>query len=70
MVSVGYGAGEVAVRAGETREQVVETPDAGFPYYDSFLHVIALRSRSGASRGQTPASCGAFVEIATAERRP
>ena len=73
VVSLGYGAGgEMAVRAAETRELVVEAPGAGFPYYDSFLHVVSLQSRTGRTAGGSdPRFLGAFVEIALdAERRP
>ncbi len=72
MVSVGYGSGgELAVRAGETRELTIEAADAGFPYYDTLLHVVSFRSRTGRTAGASdPRFLGAFVEIALdAERR-
>ena len=50
----------------------MEAPGAGFPYYDSFLHVVRIRSRTGRTAGGSdPRFLGAFVEIALdAERRP
>ena len=65
VVSVGFGTGgEVAVRAAETRELVLEPRDAGFPYYDTRLHVVTFRSHTGRTAGGAdPRVLGAFVEI-------
>jgi hypothetical protein len=57
-----------AVAPGEVR-QVVFTPGPGFPYYDTFLHVVRLRSRRGAD--EHGRMLGAFVSIALeTDRRP
>jgi hypothetical protein len=72
VVSVRFGAGgELPVRAGETRELVVESPGVGFPYYDTLLHVVTFQSRTGhAAGGSDPRFLGSFVEIELdAERR-
>jgi hypothetical protein len=61
----------VTVGAGETRELRFQPPP-GFPYYDTFLHVIRLRSgRSGAEGPPRSRALGAFVTIALdVDRRP
>lgn len=52
------------------------TPGPGFPYYDTFVHVVRLRSRHGApgppvAAGQDPRTLGSFVSIALdTNRRP
>jgi hypothetical protein len=73
VVSVRYGAGaELPVRPGETREEILAAVDEGFPYYDTWLHVLRFRSRTGRrAGGSDPRVLGAFLEIAVeAERRP
>ena len=51
-------------------------PGPGFPYYDTFVHVVRLRSRRGGSappgaEGQEPRRLGSFVSIAIeTDRRP
>jgi hypothetical protein len=52
------------------------TPGPGFPYYDTFVHVLRIRSRSGGAAppvatGQEPRTLGSFVSIALeTDRRP
>ena len=52
------------------------TPGPGFPYYDTFVHVVRMRSRRGGSgppvvAGQEPRTLGSFVSIALeTDRRP
>jgi hypothetical protein len=54
----------------ETRELVFE-PGAGFPYYDTFLSVLRLRSERGQSLPGDLRPRGAFVSIALeVDRRP
>lgn len=57
----------VTVRPGETVSWTLE-PGPGFPYYDSFLHVLRFRSRRAGSEGQER-SLGAFVSIGLEVRR-
>ncbi|HUG52236.1 MAG TPA: glycosyltransferase 87 family protein [Vicinamibacteria bacterium] len=60
----------VEVGAGQTREAVFE-PGPGFPYYDTFLTRLALRSERGQSRPEDLRPVGAFVSIALeVDRRP
>jgi len=59
------------VMTGETRELRLEARDEGFPYYDTRLHVLRFRSRTGRRAGASdPRFLGAFLEIELqAERR-
>jgi hypothetical protein len=55
-----------AGQAGEARF----TPGPGFPYYDTFVHVVRMRSRRGAA-GADGRTVGSFVSIALeTDRRP
>ncbi len=70
-VSVGIGLDQqrFQLTAGQVGEATFETRP-GFPYYDTFVHVLRLRSRRGApdEHGRT---LGAFVSIALeTEKRP
>jgi hypothetical protein len=61
----------MTVGAGETRE-VRFQPPPGFPYYDTFLHVVRVRSaRSGAEGPPASRALGSFVTIGLeVNRRP
>jgi hypothetical protein len=72
VVRVGYGAGgELSLRPAETRDLTLAATDVGFPYYDTLLHVLRFRSRTGRRAGVSdPRVLGSFVEIELdAERR-
>jgi hypothetical protein len=71
VVTVGLAGGEIPVRAGERMELVVRASGPGFPYYDTFLHVLRFRSRAGRTAGGSDRRfLGAFIEIEVdADRR-
>jgi hypothetical protein len=61
----------VTVQAGETRE-ITFAPPLGFPYKDTFVHVLKTRShRGGVVSGQSGDGrlLGAFIQI-TLEANP
>jgi hypothetical protein len=62
----------VTVAPGETRELQLVPSTPGFPYYDTFLHVLRLRSRgSGVDANTEGRPVGSFVSIALeVDRRP
>jgi hypothetical protein len=72
-VAVGGVRADIAVRPNETRSVLLE-PSPGFPYKDTFVHVLRLRSR----RGETVPGAlgaervlGAFVSASLeVEKRP
>jgi hypothetical protein len=72
VVSVHFGVGgELPVRPGETKELTIAAPGAGFPYYDTRLHVLSFQSRTGRrAGGSDPRWLGAFVEIELDAERP
>ena len=72
VVSVHYGAGgDLPVRPGETKELTIAAPGAGFPYYDTRLHVLSFQSRTGRRAGGSDSRwLGAFVEIELDAERP
>ncbi len=73
-VSVGVGkvTALVPVRPGETRNVILE-PASGFPYKDTFVHVLTLRSRKGGvpPGAATDRVLGSFVSASLdVEKRP
>ena len=71
-ITLGGRSQELTLGPGETRTAALE-PGAGFPYYDTFLHVLTAESKSAPSdeRAATEVS-GPFVSLAleTAPARP
>jgi len=59
----------VETRSGETREVVFE-PGAGFPYYDSFLTVLRLRSDAASSGPQGTGGTFAWITLEVDRRLP
>jgi hypothetical protein len=65
-VRMGSDAAEVEIRPGETKEVVLE-PGEGFPYYDTFLYPVDMRSERTAPAPppeRTPRPLGSFVSFA------
>jgi hypothetical protein len=65
---LGWSSERIGVGPGQTRE-VALPAGRGLRYYDTYLHVLHLRSRRGAPRGDGR-SVGAFVEVRLAMGPP
>lgn len=65
--SVGGASGRRRLAPGETWTWTTEPPP-GFPYYDTLLHLVELRSRAAAAAAQEP-EAGTFVRITLETRK-
>ena len=66
---IGVDAQRFQLKPGQVGEATF-TPGAGFPYYDTFVHIVRMRSRRGAT-GEDGRTLGSFVSISLeTNRRP